>query len=126
LNQITTIWLVEDSTVDLFINSRVLAQSGFAGDVLQVPSPEDALNALATSAVLPDLILLDIRMPEMDGFEFLEKMATLPKAIPEKVKIILLSSSIDPVDYQRALTNPLVLAFIPKPLTVEKFNNLKW
>jgi CheY-like chemotaxis protein len=124
VNKLNTIWLVEDNPVDLFINTRVLMQGGFAGTVIQMPSPEDALQALCVSDALPELILLDIRMPEMDGFEFLDQLAALPDDIASKVKVVLLSSSIDPVDYQRAVVNSLVLGFVPKPLTKEKLSAL--
>lgn len=125
MSPVNLIWLVEDNPVDLFINNRVLVQGGFATAIMQMPSPEDALQALSVARVLPDLILLDIRMPEMDGFEFMERLALLPEGISQQVKIVLLSSSIDPVDYQRAVQNPLVMGFIPKPLTKEKWKSLK-
>lgn len=115
--------LVEDNPIDIFINTRVILQSGLGANVFSISNGLKAIDYLKDEKnlnALPDIILLDIRMPEMDGFEFLEKFSELEFNDGRVIRIILLSSSIDPSDYERARKNPLVLDYIPKPLTKEK------
>jgi CheY-like chemotaxis protein len=115
--------LVEDSEIDVFINTRVIEQLKICDLVVALPTAESALeylmrqeNQLKNSY----LIFLDIRMPKMDGFEFLEHFSKLSEELKSNVKIIILSSTIDPRDLESAAVNPHVFAFIPKPLTREK------
>jgi CheY-like chemotaxis protein len=63
-------------------------------------------------------------MPDLDGFEFLEEFGRLASFITGACKIIMLSSSIDEQDLSKARSNPYVMAFIPKPLTIEKIKEL--
>ena len=71
--------------------------------------------ALSAGDTLPDLILLDINMPVLDGWQFLEALATLPK--PREVPVVMLTSSIDPEDMARARRFPAVKGFFSKPLS---------
>ncbi len=71
--------------------------------------------ALADGNALPDLILLDINMPVMDGWQFLAALAALPK--PREVPVVMLTSSIDSEDMARARTFPAVRGFFSKPLS---------
>ncbi len=71
--------------------------------------------ALSAGDPLPDLILLDINMPVVDGWQFLEALAALPK--PREVPVVMLTSSIDPEDMARARRFPAVKGFFSKPLS---------
>jgi CheY-like chemotaxis protein len=75
----------------------------------------DLKAALADGGALPDLILLDINMPVMDGWQFLAALAALPK--PREVPVVMLTSSIDAEDMARARTFPAVRGFFSKPLS---------
>jgi CheY-like chemotaxis protein len=115
--------IVEDNPIDVFINTRVIQQSGLSKEVMAMQSAREALEFLTQHAVnskLPDLIFLDIRMPDLDGFEFLEEFSELPQRVLELCKIVMLSSTIDPLELEKARNSPFVLAFIPKPLTRDK------
>jgi len=115
------IMLIEDSNIDNFINAKVLELTHFAEKVITKLSAMSALsyfqNNVDSESDIPDVIFLDIRMPEMDGFQFLEAFENLPEYIRNKPKIIMLSSSIDTLDQSRALHNKLVHSYISKPLT---------
>lgn len=115
--------IIEDNPIDVFINTRVIQQSGLSKEVMALQSAREALEFLTQQAInskLPDLIFLDIRMPDLDGFEFLEEFSELPQRVLELCKIVMLSSTIDPLELEKARNSPFVLAFIPKPLTRDK------
>jgi CheY-like chemotaxis protein len=115
--------VIDDVEIDRYIAHRVLTHSAFAKEVL---SFEDGLSALcylrplSNKEELPDMILLDISMPGMDGFEFLDRFDELPDIIKKNLPVAILSSSHHVKDYQKAETYDTVVRFITKPITAEK------
>lgn len=118
--------LVDDNDIDNFINERMITTTGFAKNVVVKNSAQGALNYLHTvsekSETPPHVIFLDLNMPVMDGFAFLDEYEKFDEAIKNHCKIIVLSSSISAEDINRASTNRYVLKFINKPLS-EKYLN---
>ncbi|MDQ3191640.1 MAG: response regulator [Bacteroidota bacterium] len=114
--------LVDDDADSNFVNSWIVRKE-FAEEVLVMQSAENALEYLKTKSryreELPDVIFLDIRMPIMSGFDFLEEYNKLPDVVKSKCKIIMLSSSFDKNDYHKAIGNQFVYRYLNKPLTVE-------
>lgn len=111
--------LVDDSEIDNLYNRGIIEKNGFCNAIASSTSPKQVLEQIKNTAVdeLPDIVFLDIMMPEMDGFSFLDEFATLSPDVHKKCKVIMLSSSDSFKDLNRANKNPLVRKFLNKPLT---------
>lgn len=121
-----TVMLVDDDEDSNFLNNWILKQS-FAETVLIQNSAAGALEFLRNQTVsdgLPDVILLDIRMPVMDGFGFLEVFENLSESVKNKCKIVMLSSSLDKGDYNKAMSNKHVYSFLNKPLSIRDLSEI--
>ena len=119
-----TFMLIDDNAIDNEVNAKLLQFSDLVESVIVKQSGINALNYLKNNIDkdenLPDVILLDIYMPEMDGFGFLEEFKQLPEKITEHVTVYMLSSSQDNLDMNRAESNPYVYDVLKKPLDVNK------
>ena len=117
------VMLVDDNELDNFINKKLIEADGFGGATTIHPSAQDALAYLKMHAdapgQVPDLIFLDIMMPEMDGFGFLDEFDKLPDPVKSKCKIIMLSTSDSFKDLNRANQNKYVKRFLNKPLNAQ-------
>lgn len=114
---IETIMLIDDEEVDQMLYGRIIERSEHAKRVLSFLSAEAALDHLVKERTpQPDLILLDINMPQMDGFEFL---AAAEDALGVAVApvIVMLTTSLNPMDEARSNASPLVYDYKKKPLT---------
>jgi CheY-like chemotaxis protein len=119
MTQFDAIFLVDDDPINNLINKRLLSKTGISQHIREFLGGEDALLLLKD---VPEtdclLIFLDINMPVLNGWEFLNKYL---EAFPNrKDRIIILSSSIDFQDRQRAQEYHIVEGFLEKPLTMEK------
>jgi CheY-like chemotaxis protein len=122
--------LIEDNPIDVFINTKVIEQADLGQKIQSFPSARPALDYLKDSELnhleLPELIILDIRMPDMDGFDFLDAFIQLSENITSSVRVLMLSSSIDPEDESKAKAYTNVIDFICKPLTRDKLLAVKF
>ncbi|MFI5219556.1 MAG: response regulator [Bacteroidia bacterium] len=111
--------LIDDNTFDYTINKKLMEVHHFAAKVDVFGKAPEALAALATARQndLPDIIFLDITMPEMDGFEFLDEFAKLKPEVHAHCKIIMLTNSESFGDFNRANKNRFVRKLLNKPLT---------
>ena len=96
------IMLVDDQPANLKLLSEMLGGAGY--DVRPFPAGRLAIQAALRQP--PDLILLDINMPEMDGFAFLVAYTTLRTALPQPAPVVMLTSSSEPSDRERAMAVP--------------------
>ena len=126
MSQFSIVGIVEDNPIDIFINTKVIEQTNLCDELVTYNSAREALASLAKNQASqtpnPELILLDIRMPDMDGFDFLDAFMKLPDAVQQNCKIIMLSSSIDDADESKARSYAAVCDFVCKPLTREKID----
>jgi len=118
-----TCLLIDDNYIDNFVTRRILESSNFAEQIIVRQSPAEAINLLREGTIKPDVIFLDIRMPLMNGFEFLQEYDKL--LIDKKdIKIFMLSSSLDPTDMKESAGNKYITQFIHKPLTVKALEEI--
>lgn len=120
--------LVDDDKIFQLTTSRTIQAAKLTDKILQFENGEDALHFLKTHASeterLPDFIFLDINMPLVDGWMFLEDYASLKYNLKKEICIYMISSSIDPRDVNRAKHNENVLEYILKPVSSEKLIDL--
>jgi two-component system, chemotaxis family, response regulator Rcp1 len=118
----------DDSPLDHFILKRILHRYNLAYEVNCTADVQEVLDYLDANrwdkVALPDIILLDIYMPEADGWAFLEKVQKLYPSLSKPLRIYILSSSINPRDINRAKQFPFVKSFIFKPITKEVLEKL--
>ncbi len=114
---IETIMLIDDEEIDQMLYGRIIERSKHAKRVLSFLSAEAALEHLVEIRMpQPDLILLDINMPQMDGFEFLTA-AEDALGVDVAPVIVMLTTSLNPMDEARSNASPLVHDYKKKPLT---------
>jgi CheY-like chemotaxis protein len=119
-----TCLLIDDNYIDNFVTRRILEGGNFAEKVVVLQSANDAINSLRAGAVKPDVIFLDIRMPVMGGFEFLQEYDKLEIDNKQAIKIFMLSSSLDPTDLKKSSNNKYITQFIHKPITQKTLDDI--
>jgi PAS domain S-box-containing protein len=116
-HQIERVWFVDDDPINNLLSEKMLESTFPEIQGEQFEQPEEALHRLLSqTGDQPDALFLDLNMPEMDGWDFLDALVTANIRIP----VFILSSSIDPKDQQRATKYPNVRDFISKPLRAER------
>jgi CheY-like chemotaxis protein len=116
--------IIDDSDPDLLYARVVVEQAHIADEVLTFGTAAEALEFLSASPKAVDLILLDINMPEMGGFEFLDRFEALPSLHRHTAVVVMLTSSPDPQDRVRAQTYSVVRAYVVKPLDLDAARGL--
>ena len=120
-----SVMLVDDNEIDIFITKRLLEFNNFSKNISAACSGRDALEQLKNHQNLPDVIFLDLNMPVIDGFRFLNELSKLPNTVKGNIQVVVLSSSENQRDIKRATKNPVVVEYVSKPLTHEKIRDLR-
>ena len=128
-NQPVSILLVDDDEINNFISIKLIKKALLTSEIMACLNGKFAIDQLMDIQKhdidkLPDYIFLDINMPIMNGWEFLDEYKRLNIDPMGKIKIFIISSSVFSNDINRAKSYPVVKSFISKPLSVEKIKEL--
>ena len=117
--------VVEDSEIDLFILRRSFRKADPNREIVAFPDPDAALSYLRSPTRKPfDLFLVDINMPRMTGFAFVDAYLNLRAEHKDDARIAIMTHSVDPRDRAMAEANPAIHAFLPKPIMPETLRGL--
>jgi CheY-like chemotaxis protein len=119
--------LIDDNEVDLLLHEKLITLQHISRTVLAFNNANKALEFLSSNIALPRIpptvLLLDIQMPEMDGFEFLDAFDSYPHKIKSQCHVIMVSSSLDYGDLNRTYASPMVVKLLRKPLIATELKN---
>ncbi|MFV8359773.1 response regulator [Flavobacterium sp. LS1P3] len=119
-------YIIDDDKLTVKLMSILIAKSKFCEEIHSFNNAQFAINKLKenwnNSEILPDAILLDLNMPVMDGWQFLDEFIHLP--IKKEISIFIMTSSIDPADIEMAKKYDVIKDYIMKPITANKLDML--
>lgn len=116
------IFMIDDEQVSHHVTQRMLSLNKFAVDIHPFLSAQEALASMGK--IVPDVIILDLNMPIMNGWEFLDALAPKWASIRDKCKIYVLTSSLDYLDKIRANEHPMIKGLMHKPIKSEDIKRL--
>ena len=124
--KLACVLLVDDDDVTNFVNESVIQDAGVAEEIMTAHNGREALEAIqggVSEDNCPNLIFLDINMPVMNGFEFLEAYQQLEEERRQSIIVIMLTSSLSSVDIETAQESGAA-DFMSKPLTTDKLEEV--
>ena len=124
---------IDDDPITLMLCKKVIIKASFSNEIITLQNGEEALNHFNTikytsskdkSHTHPQLIFLDLNMPVMGGWEFLDHFITPEFSEFNTIKVVILSSTIDPEDMEKSKKYPMVIDFLPKPISLSMLKYL--
>ncbi|MCD0475361.1 response regulator [Flavobacterium sp. EDS] len=126
---------IDDDPIALMLCKKVITKAEFSKEIITAQNGEEALSYFNSlkyntkptdlNTKKPRLIFLDLNMPVMGGWEFLDHFSTPNYSDFNTTNIIILSSTIDPEDLEKAKNYPMILDFLSKPITLQMLEYIK-
>ncbi|MBX9806269.1 MAG: response regulator [Flavobacteriaceae bacterium] len=129
-----SILCIDDDLITLMLCKMVITKASFSNEIATAKNGEEALryfntlkqtNSNSDLKKQPQLIFLDLNMPVMGGWEFLDSFSTSDYSDYNSTKVIILSSTIDPEDLEKSKKYPMVIDFLSKPISKEMLEYIK-
>ncbi|UTA70129.1 response regulator [Emticicia sp. 21SJ11W-3] len=124
--KINNVWIIDDDKILTYVLKRMLASINVFENIEIFQNGKEAFNqltkALTERELLPDIILLDLNMPVMDGWQFLDEFERLD--LNKKITLYIVSSSIDTQDHEKAANYTVVSDFLVKPIGKKQIEQL--
>jgi CheY-like chemotaxis protein len=124
IRKLPVIGIIDDNEIYQFTLMRIINDNKQAERIITFSDGEKAIHYLAdnkaTNENIPDIIFLDVNMPIMDGWQFIDEYASIKTEIKKKIVIFMLSSSVNPVDIERASKINEISDYIIKPMKLEE------
>lgn len=125
MNSVKNLLLIDDDEIFTFMTKRIIEKTNLAEQIKIFENGKEAIDFLTSVSgkpeLLPEIIFLDLSMPIMDGWGFLEEYILLKPKFGKKITLYIISSSVSPKDHERAKSYSEVSDFIIKPMSKEKF-----
>lgn len=120
------ILIIDDNIIDQIVTKQLLKKVLGLTEISTANNGKEGIQWLNNHKknIEELIILLDIKMPEMDGFEFLLEYEMLAEEMKKETQIFMLSSTLDPNDITRAKSNKYVKRLLSKPLPVKEFSEM--
>ncbi|MFN3528819.1 MAG: two-component system response regulator [Bacteroidia bacterium] len=122
--------IIDDDPILIMVCTRLMKITGFSLEVSAAKEGREGMEQIKDQLAndpdaLPEIILLDINMPVMNGWEFLDEFVTMLADFPRYIPVFMLSSTIDQADFDKAKTYEVVKGFYSKPLTKENLSEIE-
>lgn len=114
--QLDSVLLVDDDEPTNFLHELIIKKSNRVKNILTAPGVDEAFGILESND--PELIFLDINMPGLSGWDFIEKFKDLSEVKKSKSKVVMLTTSMDPLDREKAQTYHEIKDFMNKPISL--------
>ncbi len=116
-----SVYIIDDDPIYLYMLDRIIRECNFSKDINSFDNGKPAIEALGNTNLstneIPDVIFVDLSMPIMNGWEFLDKLEATGVLKKKEIKIVLVSSSINPREIELIKKYPIVTKYIVKPIT---------
>lgn len=132
---LNTILFIDDDPITLMLCKMVISKASFSNEVITAKNGEEALQffdkLLSQDSTkneenkIPQLIFLDLNMPIMGGWEFLDSFSTDKYSKYNAIKVIILSSTVDPEDMKKSKKYAMILDFLSKPISKDMLEYVK-
>lgn len=116
-------YIIDDDAIFVFVLKKLLEKNGNFGNMIDFKNGNDAIDILfSKESELPCVILLDLNMPIIDGWQFLDQLED--SELKDQLNVYIMSSSIDRTDIEKSKTYSIVKDFISKPVNADKLNKI--